>query len=74
MLADIEHAIDVEHHQEPVFQTMNAGRYAREPRLEVARSRYIESVAKYPSRLVMLCDRATVLARSDRIPAMRRAG
>ena len=47
---------------------------AREPRLEVARSRYIESVAKYPSRLVMLCDRATVLARSDRIPAMRRAG
>ena len=30
---------------------------AREPRLEVARSRYIESVVKYPSRLVMLCDR-----------------
>ena len=29
---------------------------AREPRLEVARSRYIESVAKYPSRLVMLCE------------------
>ena len=47
---------------------------AREPRLEVARSRYIESVARYPSRLVMLCDRATVLARSDRSPAMRRAG
>ena len=47
---------------------------AREPRLEVARSRYVESVAKYPSRLVMLCDRAAVLARSDRIPAMRRAG
>jgi hypothetical protein len=45
---------------------------AREPRLEVARSIYVESVAKYPSRLVMLCDRATVLARSDRIPAMRR--
>jgi hypothetical protein len=47
---------------------------AREPRLEVARSRYLESLAKYPSRLVMLCDSATVLARSDRSPATRRAG
>jgi hypothetical protein len=47
---------------------------AREPQLAVARSRYIESVARYPRRLVMLCDRATVLARSDRSPAMRRAG
>jgi hypothetical protein len=31
----------------------------------------------YPNRIVMLCDRATVLARSDRTPAytaMRRAG
>jgi hypothetical protein len=32
---------------------------AREPRLEVARARYNESVATYPDRLVMLCDRAT---------------
>jgi hypothetical protein len=47
---------------------------AREPRLEVARSRYNESVATYPDRLVMLCDRATVLARSDRSGTMRRAG
>ena len=44
------------------------------PRLEVARSKYIESLARYPSRLVMLCDRAMVLARSDRSPAMRPAG
>jgi hypothetical protein len=47
---------------------------AREPRLEVARSKYIESLARYPSRLMMLCDRAMVLARSDRSAAMRRAG
>jgi hypothetical protein len=47
---------------------------AREPRLDAARARYNESVATYPYRLVMLCDRATVLARSDRSPAMRRAG
>jgi hypothetical protein len=47
---------------------------AREPRLDAARARYNESVATYPDRLVMLCDRATVLARSDRSPAMRRAG
>jgi hypothetical protein len=47
---------------------------AREPRLEVARSKYIESLGRYPSRLVMLCDRAMVLARSDLSPATRRAG
>jgi hypothetical protein len=47
---------------------------ARELRFEVARSKYIESLARYPSRLVMLCDRATVLARNDRSPVMRRAG
>jgi hypothetical protein len=47
---------------------------ARELRLEVARSKYMESLARYPSRLVMLCDRATVLARNDRSPVMRRAG
>ena len=45
---------------------------ARKPRLEVARSK--ESLARYPSRLVMLCDRAMALARSDRSAAMRRAG
>ena len=43
-------------------------------RLEVARSKYNESVARYPNRVMMLCDRATVLARSDRSPAMRRVG
>ena len=47
---------------------------AREPRLEVARARYNESVATYPDPLVMLCDRATALARSDRNMTMRRAG
>ena len=47
---------------------------ACEPRLEVARARYNESVATYPDRLVMLCDRATALARSDRNMTMRRAG
>jgi hypothetical protein len=34
-------------------------------------------LARDPNRIVMLCDRATVLARSDRNPAytaMRRAG
>ena len=46
-------------------------------RLDEARSKYKQSVATYPNRLVMLCDRATVLARSDRnwpYPFMRRAG
>jgi len=47
---------------------------AREPRLEVARSRYVESVAKYPSRVVLLWDRATVWAGSVRIPARGGAG
>ena len=47
---------------------------ARDPLLELARARYNESVATYPDRLVMLCDRATVLARSDRNMTMRRAG
>ena len=47
---------------------------ARDPLLELARARYNESVATYPDRLVMLCDRATVLARSDRSMTLRRAG
>ena len=44
---------------------------ARFSRPDVAWSRYKESAARYPSRIVMLCDRATVLARSDRPPARR---
>ena len=45
--------------------------------LDEARSKYKQSVAAYPNRLVMLCDRATVLVRSDRNwphAFMRRAG
>ncbi len=34
--------------------------------IQQAWKRYKEFAAKYPERLVMLCDRATVLARSDR--------
>ena len=34
-------------------------------RLDEARSKYKQSAATYPSRLVMLCDRATVLARTE---------
>ena len=50
---------------------------AREHVLNIAQSKYKQSAAMYPNRIVMLCDRATVLARSDRTPAytaMRRAG
>jgi hypothetical protein len=50
---------------------------AREHVLNIAQSKYKQSAAMYPNRIVMLCDRATVLARSDRNPAytaMRRAG
>ena len=50
---------------------------ARHDEFDLARSIYRQMVANYPARLVMLCDRATVLARSDRSPAytpMRRAG
>jgi hypothetical protein len=39
---------------------------ARCERLELARRRYKQWASIYPRRLVMLCDRATVLARSDR--------
>jgi len=45
--------------------------------LNIAQSKYKQSAAMYPNRIVMLCDRATVLARSDRNPpytTMRRAG
>jgi hypothetical protein len=50
---------------------------AREDRLDIALARYKQSAAMYPNRLVMLCDRAKVLARTDRHPAyagLRRAG
>jgi predicted house-cleaning NTP pyrophosphatase (Maf/HAM1 superfamily) len=50
---------------------------AREHVLNIAQSKYKQSAAMYPNRIVMLCDRATVLARSDRNPpytAMRLAG
>ena len=39
--------------------------------LEEAYSKYKEYAALYSNRLVMLCDRARVLARSDRIPLRR---
>ena len=42
---------------------------AREHVLNIAQSKYKQSAALYPNRIVMLCDRATVLARSDRTPA-----
>jgi hypothetical protein len=50
---------------------------AREHLLSIAHAKYKQSAAAYPNRIVMLCDRATVLARSDRSrpsAAMRRAG
>jgi hypothetical protein len=50
---------------------------ARENVLGIAHAKYKQSAAMYPNRIVMLCDRATILARSDRSPpfaAMRRAG
>jgi hypothetical protein len=39
---------------------------ARENQINAAQAKYKQSVAAYPNRLVMLCDRAVVLARSDR--------
>ena len=50
---------------------------AREQVLNIAQSKYKQSAAMHPNRIVMLCDRARVLARSDRNPAytaMRCAG
>ena len=42
----------------------------RHDNLTVARAIYRGRVAQYPGRLVMLCDRARVLARSDRPETM----
>ena len=39
-------------------------------RLDVARSLYWHAVMKNPNRLVMLCDRAHVIARSDQLETM----
>ncbi len=39
---------------------------ARCGQIQQAWTQYKEFAAKYPDRMVMLCDRATVLARSDR--------
>ena len=39
--------------------------------LEEAYSKYKEYTALYSDRLVMLCDRARVVARSDRMPMRR---
>ena len=39
---------------------------ARHADIKVARSIYRTSVDQYPGRLIMLCDGARVLARSDR--------
>jgi hypothetical protein len=39
---------------------------ARYHLFEMAASRYKQMVAAYPGRLVVLCDRATILDRSDR--------
>jgi hypothetical protein len=39
---------------------------ARCDRLQSARKRYKEFAADHPDRIVILCDRATVLVRSDR--------
>jgi hypothetical protein len=44
----------------------------RHANLKVARSIYRTRVDQYPGRLVMLCDRAQVLARSDRPETMPR--
>ena len=39
---------------------------ARCDRLDLAHLKYKQWAATFPKRLVMLCDRATILARSDR--------
>ena len=41
-------------------------------RLDTARALYQRALIKYRGRLVMLCDRASVLARSDRSDTMPR--
>jgi hypothetical protein len=45
---------------------------ARDDRLDVARVLYELVIEEYSGRLVMLCDRARVLARSDRPETMPR--
>jgi hypothetical protein len=45
----------------------------RDDRLDVARSKYEQIVSMYPTRLVMLCERAIVLARSDQPSPMWRS-
>jgi hypothetical protein len=45
---------------------------ARDDRLDVARVLFKMVVEQYPGRLIMLCDRARVLARSDRPETMPR--
>ncbi len=42
----------------------------RHDNLTVARAIYRGRVAQFPGRLVMLCDRARILARSDRLETM----
>ena len=46
----------------------------REDDLAIARSLYRAAVKEYRGRLIMLCDRARVLARSDRPETMHRSG
>jgi hypothetical protein len=41
-------------------------------RLDAARALYHRAVIKHPNRLVMLCDRACILARSDWAETMPR--
>jgi len=43
---------------------------ARHDQLETARTLYRLKVAQHPGRLIMLCERARVIARSDRPEAM----
>jgi hypothetical protein len=43
-------------------------------RLDHARALYRRALMRYPGRLVMLCDRARVLARSDRPDTVPRSG
>ena len=46
------------------------GRYGQ---VEEAWANYKQAAARYPHRIVMLCDRATVLARSDRRAPLKAA-
>jgi hypothetical protein len=44
---------------------------ARSDQVQAAWKRHKEFAANYPDRIVMLCDRATVLARSDSVSRLR---